>query len=213
MTPSKSISTEEIRRVLADYGFQADDGYCVRVMVYVELLLRWNRRMSLTAVTEPLDVVKFHFGESLVGIAAAGIENGRLADLGSGAGFPGLPIAMAKPGLRATLIESNARKAVFLEEVRRELGLANVTVRRGRFEGSSDGGWFDFLAARALGEHREVLEWSANHLESGGRSVLWVGSDGLAEIEGVPGWEWNDPVRIPGTNDRFVAVGRVRRVI
>ncbi|HKS68543.1 MAG TPA: 16S rRNA (guanine(527)-N(7))-methyltransferase RsmG [Candidatus Acidoferrales bacterium] len=213
MIASKPISTEEIRSALGDYGFQADGEYCARVVAYVELLLRWNRKMSLTAVTEPLEVVKFHFGESLVGIAAAGIENGRLADLGSGAGFPGLPIAMAKPGLQATLIESNARKAVFLAEVRRELALANVTIRRGRFEGFSDGGGFDFLTARALGEHKEVLKWSADHLESGGRSVLWVGSEALAEIECVSGWEWNDPVRIPGTNDRFVAVGRVRRAV
>lgn len=202
------LSVDEIQRTLSTYGFSANPAYCEQVTIYVELLLHWNRKVSLTAVTEPREILKFHFGESLLGIEAAAIENGRLADLGSGAGFPGIPIAMAKPGLEAMLIESNTKKAAFLEEVRRDLSLKNVSVHKGRIEELSPSEKFDFVAARALGRHREFLGWTGKRLLEGGRAVLWLSSAAFGEVKGVPGWEWREPVQIPGTKDRFVAVGQ-----
>lgn len=204
------LPADEIQRTLRTYGFSASPAYCEQVTAYVELLLRWNRKVSLTTVTEPHEILKFHFGESLLGIGAATIENGRLADLGSGAGFPGVPIAMAKPGLEAILIESNAKKAAFLEEVRRDLNLKNVSVHKGRIEELPASEKFDFVAARALGRHREFLGWTGKRLLEGGRAVLWLSAAGFVEVKGVPEWEWREPVRIPGTRDRFVAVGQPR---
>jgi 16S rRNA (guanine527-N7)-methyltransferase len=204
----RALQSDEIQRTLRAYGFSANPAYCDRVAVYMELLLRWNRKVSLTAVIEPQEILNFHFGESLVGIGAAGIANGRLADLGSGAGFPGLAIAMAEPNLEAMLIESNAKKAAFLHEVLRELSLEKVRVYRGRSEEVSEAERFDFVTARALGKHQESLEWAAKRLSLDGRAVLWVGSTGVEEIRGISGWEWGEPVQIPRTRGRFVAVGR-----
>ena len=95
---------------------------CERIRTYISLLLRWNQSISLTTVTNSDEILRFHFGESLFAASAFSLENGRLADVGSGAGFPGLPLAMLLPDLNVTLIESNAKKFTFLSEVVRELG-------------------------------------------------------------------------------------------
>jgi 16S rRNA (guanine527-N7)-methyltransferase len=200
------VTSKEIENTLRTYGFVARAEYCERVRTYIELLLRWNTRVSLTTVTGPGEVVRFHFGESLMGIKAAGIETGRLADVGSGAGFPGVPIAMAIPSLESVLIESNAKKAAFLSEVIRALRLENVSVYKGRAERVPRREKFDFVAARALGRHKDLLEWATGRLNEGGKAILWVSSEGMAEVRGVSGWTWEE-AGIPGTRDRRVAVG------
>lgn len=200
-------NTTEIQRILTAYGYTASDGYAEKVRGYVGLLLRWNQKVALTTVTEPEEVVRFHFGESLFGLIAAGVQNGRLADLGSGAGFPGAPIAMAKPDLKVTLVESNGKKAAFLNEIRRELRLENVTVHHGRAEDLAHSEQFEFVTARALGDHRKWLDWSADRLIPGGKVVLWVNSAAAEEIGRVGRWHWAPPTQIPETKDRFVVIG------
>lgn len=201
-----ALSIARIRDLLSVYGYSAEDNYCERVHTYVESLLRWNRKVALTTVTDPEQVVRFHFGESLFGMQVSGMQNGRLADVGSGAGFPGAPIAMAMPAIQATLIESNGKKAAFLEEIRRELGLNNVVVHRGRAEEVRDHDSFDFITMRALGAYREWLDWSAERLAADGRAVLWLSARGIEEACVAPGWKWSAPTKIPKTKDRFVAV-------
>jgi 16S rRNA (guanine527-N7)-methyltransferase len=200
----------EVEDALAPYGFRPDPAYCERVRTYIGLLLRWNQKISLTAVTQPLEILRFHFGESLMGIGVAGIESGRLADVGSGAGLPGLPIAMAKPRLQALLIEASGKKAVFLEELRRELGLKNVSVHKGRAESVPEGERFEFVAARAVGRHAKLLDWASGRLAASGKVILWFNSEGLAEAKRATDWNWREPTKIPGTRDRLVAIGQLR---
>jgi 16S rRNA (guanine527-N7)-methyltransferase len=196
-----------IQRILEIYGYSASVEYVERVRIYAEMLLRWNQKVALTTVTNPEEIVKFHFAESLFGMIAAEIENGRLADLGSGAGFPGVPIALAKPALEVMLVESNGKKAAFLREVRRELRLVNITMCRGRAEEIPMTERFDFVAARALGDHLKWLNWSAERVAQGGKVVLWVNSDTAQDLGRSPGWKWMQPKKIPETKDRLVAVG------
>jgi 16S rRNA (guanine527-N7)-methyltransferase len=200
------LTNVAIQNTLTMYGFCPDQDYCERVRAYIRVLLKWNRKIPLTTIRDPLEILRFHFGEGLMGIAAARMEFGRLADVGSGAGFPGAPIAMAKPHLQAILIEANGKKAAFLEEVRRELGLKNVQVHRGRAESVPASEKFEFVAARAVGRHAELLTWASQRLVAGGKVALWVGSEGLAEVQGDTRWEWHGPAQIPGTRERFVAV-------
>ncbi len=193
-----------IQTTLKQYGYSATPEYAEKVRAYVDLLLRWNRRVALTAIVDPGAIVKFHFGESLFGMITAGMKNGRLADVGTGAGFPGAPIAMARPEIQAVLIESNGKRAAFLAELRRELGLQNVDVYHGRAENVRLTEKFQFVTARALGDHAKWLKWALNRLTDEGRVVFWVGTEGSAEIKNVSGWETASPDKIPGTKDRFV---------
>ena len=130
----KDFSAADIASLLAPYYGVDSQHFSDQIRIYIALLLEWNRKISLTAVTDPADIVRFHFGESLFAASALEILNGRLADVGSGAGFPGIPLAMAIPRIQATLIEANAKKAAFLSEVARRLQLSNVSVVRSRME-------------------------------------------------------------------------------
>src|SRR5271170_4191015 len=157
----KQLSSEAIIRAIQTYGITASARLCDQIRMYIDLLLRWNQKTSLTTVTDPEQVLRFHFGESLLAVAAVPIRHGRLADVGSGAGFPAVPIRMVSDDLSVILIESNQKKATFLAEVVRELQLQNVEVRRCRMEDVNlSDTRVDFLTARALGIDEDFLNWS-----------------------------------------------------
>src|SRR5271155_1161393 len=117
---SELLSASQIEKALAPYGLRVSPGLSASIRGYIAILLRWNSKISLTTVVEPLEILKFHFGESFFAAAAVPITHSRLADVGSGAGFPGLPLAMLIPQLEVVLIESNLKKATFLSEGIRE---------------------------------------------------------------------------------------------
>ncbi len=113
---------------------------------HFQLLDRWNRRMNLTSIREPLEIVRRHFCESVFLAAHLPPNIARLADIGSGAGFPGLPVAIMRPQVQVTLVESNRRKSVFLSEAARELPNVRVLAVRS----SEVLGTFDALTIRAV---------------------------------------------------------------
>jgi 16S rRNA (guanine527-N7)-methyltransferase len=198
-----------IRRVLAPYGVVASPEICDAVRKYCALLVQWNQKISLTAVRDPEHILRFHFGESLFAAAAVPIHGGRLADVGSGAGFPGLPLRIAVDGLSVTLIESNTKKATFISEAIRELHLDHCDVFRGRMKAyaADNGGRFDFIAARALGEHDEMLKWARTKLSPSGKVILWVGEEDAEAISRAAGWNWSDKILIPGSARRVLLTG------
>src|ERR1700733_9409705 len=108
------LPINSIHEMLSHYGFDSSRTDCEKIRAYIALLLRWNEGVSLTTVTNAPDIVKFHFGESIFAAAMIGKKAQSLLDVGSGAGFPGLPLAIVRPDLAITLIESNAKKAAFL---------------------------------------------------------------------------------------------------
>ena len=208
-TLSAALDDTRIRDALRPYGGTPSTELCVSIRTYVDLLLRWNQRVSLTTVTDPLEILRFHIGESIAAISLAKIERGRLADVGSGAGFPGIPLALFASELDVTLIESNTKKATFLAEAQRALGLRNVCIFRGRFgslEKPSAG--FDFVTTRALGSYPNLLTWSSHALVNQGYVVLWVGLDDAQQISRNSEWNWQSPARIPATNNRVLLVGQ-----
>ena len=205
MTP---LSDDQIARNLKPYGVTCTPPLCEQIRAYVSLLLQWNRKISLTTVTDPSEIVKFHFGESMFAASSVPILSGRLADIGSGPGFPGLPIRMAVTELDLTLIESNTKKATFLAEVIRTIKLDHVTVFRGRMNDlGADIAPFDFVTARAFGQHDELLHWAHDHLADKGRIVLWLGADDAALLSQKPLWSWQPPLHIPGSQRRYLLIG------
>lgn len=211
----KNLSNLRIAAILDEYSI-ATDGESVLIegiQSYMSLLLQWNRSISLTTITDPEEIVRFHFGESLFAASCVPIRDGRLADVGAGAGFPGLPLKMLIPSLDLLLIESNAKKAAFLAEVARRLGLDRVRVFRSRMEefgaklGAESPTIFDFITARAFGQFDRLLAWSSAHLSASGRLVLWLGRDDLDSISRGDRWTWAEPVQIPGSKRRFILSG------
>lgn len=205
----KNLSPADIASILLPYYPAENQQLLDQIPVYIALLLEWNQKISLTTVTDPVEIVKFHFGESLFVASALEIRNGRLADVGSGAGFPGIPIAMAIAGAQVTLIEANAKKTAFLSEVVRRLQLSNVSVVRSRMEDVMEIGTFDFVCARAVGKHASLMRWSLGRLTPRGRLVLFLGERDAQQVRQTGGWNWGLPIRIPGSSRRCILSGTV----
>src|SRR5579862_4279118 len=142
---TESLSDLRIAALLGAYGVATSPALADAIRTYISMLLRWNSRISLTTVVDPVEILKFHFGESLFAISKVPISFGRLADVGSGAGFPGLPLAMFVRDLEVVLIESNLKKATFLSEIVRELKIDNVAVSRMRAEDIGEKAYFSFV--------------------------------------------------------------------
>jgi 16S rRNA (guanine527-N7)-methyltransferase len=205
----KTISDREIQQALRPYGVSPDCTQCALIRVYISFLLRWNQRISLTTVVDPMEILRFHFGESFFAASSVPIEKGRLADVGSGAGFPGLAIGIILPGLSITLIDSNSKKGAFLAELVRELSLTHVEIVRERYEEVPvNPPKFDYVTARALGNYGGLLGWAHRSLVDGGRLVLWLGEDECKSISTDSSFTWRDPLHIPGSKRRFTLVGR-----
>lgn len=204
-----SIST--VREILQSYRLAHSEPLCSAVSLYTDLLLTWNRRVSLTSVEDPEEIVRYHFAESFLGARVAGIADGRLADVGTGAGFPGLALKLYVPALKVTLIESNAKKCAFLGEAARMLGLVGLEIIRSRFEQLNLREEFNFVASRALGEIPELLSWATRALAPAGKVVLWLGPEGLEQaLTKSDNWKWGSPQPIPRTKRRFIIVGARR---
>jgi 16S rRNA (guanine527-N7)-methyltransferase len=141
------------------------------------------------------------------------VENCRLADVGSGAGFPGLALKIACPDMNLVLIESNKKKCAFLSEVVRTLGLTGVEVLPERFEQiRPESVQANSITARALGEFKALLKWSAQALARRGHIMLWLGAEDTTRIAGDPSWLWQPAEKIPDSQRRFILVGRPMEV-
>lgn len=145
---------------------------------YADELIQRNTSVNLTAITQPVDIAHKHFLDSWTAFAARrwnGKE--RVIDVGSGAGFPGLALRIAKPGLRMTLVESVGKKARFLEDVTTLLGLGDVEIRNERAEAlaASRRDGYDVATARAVGSLGQVIEYLLPFLRVGGDAIVWKG--------------------------------------
>lgn len=155
-------------------------GEIARLEAHYQLLTRWNAKLNLTRIESLEDAVRLHYCESLFLAAALPPGPLRIADIGSGAGFPGLPIAVARPECSLTLVESHQRKAVFLREASREL--TNVRVFAGRAEDLE--GDFDWLVSRAV-RPEDVLK-----LKVGANRALLVGAEDAKALGGGTELPW-----------------------
>ena len=187
------------------------------ISMYVDILIRWNARVNLTAVRDPEEMVTRHFGESLFAAgllfrvnsdrAAKGLD--RLIDIGSGAGFPGLPMKIWATQLRVTLIESNHKKAAFLREVVRALSLGDITVFPGRAEEFSiDPQISSLVTLRAVERFDAVLPEAVRLAGPFGKIALLIGGGQVAIAQNIaPQVQWDAAVPIPKSNQRVVLCG------
>jgi 16S rRNA (guanine527-N7)-methyltransferase len=202
------------------------------ISTYINILTRWNSRINLTAIRDPEDIVTRHFGESLfaarylfprpssvspatpvskdfdVDVDLANdqrptTKHVRMADLGSGAGFPGLPIKLWAPNISLTLIESNHKKAAFLREVTRTLTLTNVDIQNTRAETLTT--TFEVVTLRAVDRFETVLPTAAALLAPAGRLALLISAAQQNQAQTtLPHLFWSPAVPIPNSRSRIL---------
>lgn len=180
-------------------GSRPDATLADRLLAYLDLIQQWNRAYNLTAIRDPHEMVVKHLLDSL---AIHPHVRGSLADVGSGAGLPGIPLALAVPGLRVTLIETAGKKARFMREAVRQLGLTErVRVHDCRAEDVPESGQHDCLAARAFGTLGTILAAGGHLLRPGGRLLAMKGRVPDEEIAALPsGYRHlaTHPLAVPG---------------
>jgi 16S rRNA (guanine527-N7)-methyltransferase len=184
-----------------------DAGLADRFEAYLSLILRWNARVNLTAIRDREGILSRHFVESIVCARALPFGIATLLDYGSGAGFPGLPIALCRPEIAVTLAESQGKKAAFLHEAVRVLAVS-ATVHSGRAELLP--ARFDCVALRAV-DHMElaVQAAAAKLVRPGGWLALMTTSGELGKLQDAAGAEfaWNEHILLPGSEERVLALG------
>jgi 16S rRNA (guanine527-N7)-methyltransferase len=204
-----ALSDDQVLSTLAPFRVRPSADQIAKIQVYVRLLLKWNQSVSLTSVLEPAEILARHFGECMFASCLIPVENCRLADLGSGAGFPGLALKIACPSLQLTLIESNKKKCAFLSEIVRSLELKKVQVLPVRFEETRVHPDFaEIITARAVGRFADILRWAKGALAHRGHIILWLGAEDTTKVSTTPGWIWQPTVKIPESQRRFVLIGR-----
>lgn len=202
-----NLPTHQLANLLRPF-VKLDEQRLSQTSTYINLILKWNSRVNLTAVRRPEEIVTRHFGESFFVAARLlpSAESQSVIDLGSGAGFPGIPLAMLAPQAQVTLIESNGKKATFLNEVVRALNLNNVTVFNQR--GESYPGKAELVIMRAVEKFDSSLIVAARLMKPGGRLALMIGRGQLERAQGSdPEILWSEPIDIPGGHSRVLLVG------
>jgi 16S rRNA (guanine527-N7)-methyltransferase len=199
-----------LRQLLDPFGLDLSDAQVHQILTYLTLLLRWNEKINLTSIRKPEECVTRHFGESLF-IARHLHLAGKLLDIGSGAGFPGLALKIAFPDLSVTLLEPVAKKRAFLKEAARVCGFSQVRVRGDRIEElarTTPPPQFDFATMRAVGNLEQFVPLAAQCLRPNGRLLLWLSQQQAAGLDLIPaGLTWSTPLPIPLTQSGVVCCG------
>ncbi|HVF92257.1 MAG TPA: 16S rRNA (guanine(527)-N(7))-methyltransferase RsmG [Blastocatellia bacterium] len=176
-----------------------------RLAKHYEMMREWNRHVNLTRIVEPREAARLHYADSLFGARFIGDAKAVL-DIGSGAGFPAIPLAVLRPDLAVTALEANHKKSVFLFEAKDALELPNLDIARSRLE-EFDWSSFDLLASRALDRAEDALRPLVKRLEHPQRLMLYCGPDLIESLAGfAPSAYRIERHAIPQSDERFVAV-------
>ena len=174
---------------------------------YLQLLLRWNERVNLTAIRDEAGILSRHFLESIVCARALSAGIGTLLDFGSGAGFPGLPISLCRPEIQVTLAESQGKKAAFLREAVRVLGVS-AKVHAGRAE--MIGTQFDCVSLRAVDKMHLAVAAASKLVIPGGWLAPMTSVGDVETLQAIVGSEftWSAVLPLPGGEERILALGQ-----
>ena len=167
-------------KLLKDFGL--NENQIAKFETFLNLLLEWNEKFNLTAIVDKDEIEEKHFIDSIKLIEYFDIKNKTLLDVGSGAGFPGIPLAIVEPSLKITLLESNGKRISFLKEAKKVLSLDNVEIIQGRAEELAFREKYDFVTARAVKELNILLELCFYLVKVGGSFIAYKSSNIDEEI-------------------------------
>lgn len=200
------LTAEQIEHTLSSAGLlRLPAGVGSRFLTYLTLLMRWNAHINLTSVRSPEEIIQRHFIESAITAEHLPEGIGTLLDFGSGAGFPGIPIALCRPEIYVTLAESQSKKASFLRDAVRSLDL-RAEVHGGRVENLPSDRRFDAVILRAVDRMPEALKIA----QPRARRVLAMmvaASDAQSHRESLPGFKWRQELELGDSSRAVLVVG------
>jgi 16S rRNA (guanine527-N7)-methyltransferase len=204
-----SLSTAEIASLLAESALPVEPELAERLSTYLALLLKWNARTNLTAIRDPRQIVLRHFADSLFCARHLGPTIRTLLDYGSGAGVPGIPIALDRPEIHVTLAESQNRKAAFLQEAVRTLGLG-ATVWPQRVESMPPDQLFESITLRAVDQMDSACRTAAERLAPGGHLLVFTTTRLVDSISSaIRNLSWQDPLQLPHSDQGLLLIGEI----
>ena len=193
------FDTEKLQAGCSRLGIELSSAQCARMMMHLDLVAKWNKKMNLTAIRDKEKMVAHHLLDSLS--VCRFVKKDRFLDIGTGAGFPGMPLAILCPDLHVTLLDSRRKRIEFLRNTCRVLGLANVSLVHGRVEDYRPAQAFDTLAARAFSSLSELLDKSAALLRPSCRLIAMKGKRPGEEMASLSRPQRQtlriEPVRVP----------------
>jgi len=207
-----TIALAQIQVALEDLGQEFSGGVAESYATLLGELERWNRKVNLTAIRDPQEMITGHLLDSLV--ARPFLGGARVLDVGTGAGFPGLPLAIVEPQREFILVDSNNKKIQFVQHVAGLLGLDNVTAVKARTEDYAPGDRFDTVIARAVAALPRLLEIAGHHVGEDGVFVALKGRQLAEELEQIPvGWDYTvTELSVPGLESGSRHAVLMRRV-
>lgn len=188
----------KLPKYLAEVGVHASPKQLEQFRAHFDLLVRWNERTNLTSIRDPVAILRRHFAESAYLTQVLHLGPGTLVDIGSGAGFPGIPVRVLSPETKVVLVEAVQKKAAFLKEVARAIGLQGLEVFAGRFEdyqGSAD--WITMRAVKLEPRLAEAIRTNVPR----GTYAMFLGESDATRLSGA------QIHAIPGSDRRVIAVG------
>ena len=187
-----------IENALGELGQTLPANAAEKLATLIDELARWNRRVNLTAIKDPSEMITGHLLDSLV--ARPLLQGKQILDVGTGAGFPGLPLAIAEPERSFELVDSNNKKVMFVQHVARLLNLGNVSAVKARTEDYAPGKRFDTVIARAVAALPRLLEIAGHHVREDGVFVALKGRYPAEELEQIPdAWNYDvTEIMVPG---------------
>lgn len=185
---------------IAALGLELDAKQHEQLVNYLALLFKWNSVYNLTSVRDPMQMATLHILDSLAAVPA--FEGAKdVLDVGAGGGLPGIVLAIARPDMQVSLVDTVHKKTAFLTQVKVQLGLSNVTVYTAKVQEMPAPRKFDVITSRAFADLSDFVNWSGHHLAGGGKFIALKGTAPQEEQERVPA-DWKvtklEPLKVPG---------------
>jgi 16S rRNA (guanine527-N7)-methyltransferase len=196
----RAVLADVLKQGIISLKLDLGDDQVEKLLDYLALLNKWNSIYNLTSVRDPMQMVTLHVLDSLAAVPAfAGASN--VLDVGAGGGLPGMVLAISRPDMKVSMIDTVHKKTAFLNQVKAELGLSNVTVYTKRVEQLEVKTKFDVITSRAFADLSDFVNWSGHLLQEGGRFIALKGTAPAEERERLPEpWKVQklEPLEVPG---------------